>query len=68
MVGHGPNNELVIFKNKSAPIQISWLGYCNSTGLKEIDYIVVDKFVVKSSEKELYSENFLYAQYGTLTS
>ena len=61
LVGHGPNNRLVIFKNRSAPIQISWLGYCNSTGLKEIDYIVVDKFVVKESEKEHYSENFLYA-------
>ena len=61
LVGHGPDNRLTIFKNRAAPIQISWLGYCNSTGLKEMDYIIVDKFIVHDREKKLFSENFLYA-------
>ena len=61
LVGHGPDNRLTIFKNRAAPIQISWLGYCNSTGLKEMDYIIVDKFIVQDREKNLFSENFLYA-------
>ena len=61
LVGHGPDNRLSIFKNRAAPIQISWLGYCNSTGLKEMDYIIVDKFIVQDREKNLFSENFLYA-------
>ena len=61
LVGHGPDNRLTIFKNRAAPIQISWLGYCNSTGLKEMDYIIVDKFVVRDREKNLFSENFLFA-------
>lgn len=60
LVGHGPGNRMSIFKNKSAPIQISWLGYCNSTGINEIDYIVVDKNLIKDEEKKLYSENVLY--------
>lgn len=60
LVGHGPGNRLTIFKNRSAPIQISWLGYINTTGLKEIDYIVVDPNLVKEKEQNLYSEKFLF--------
>jgi len=60
LVGHGPGNRLTIFKNRSAPIQISWLGYINTTGLKEMDYIIVDPYLVKKEEKNLYSEKFLF--------
>ena len=60
LVGHGPGNRLTIFKNRSAPIQISWLGYTNTTGLKEMDYIIVDPYLVKKEEKSLYSEKFLF--------
>ena len=60
LVGHGPGNRLTIFKNRSAPIQLSWLGYTNTTGLKEMDYIIVDPYLVKKEEKSLYSEKFLF--------
>ena len=59
LVGHGPGNRLTVFKNRAAPIQISWLGFCNTTSLKEIDYIIVDPHVVKENEQTLYSEKFL---------
>ena len=59
LVGHGPGNRLAVFKNRAAPIQISWLGFCNTTGLKEIDYIIVDPHVVKKNEQVFYSEKFL---------
>ena len=49
LAGYSTGNRLQVFKNKPAPVQISWLGYCNDTHINEIDYIVADENVV--SEK-----------------
>ena len=49
-----------IFLNKSAPIQVTWLGYNATTGLKEIDYIITDPHVVPLSSQKYYSENIFH--------
>ena len=43
LAGYSTGNRLQVFKNKPAPVQISWLGYCNDTHIDEIDYIVRHK-------------------------
>lgn len=60
LVGHGPGNRLSIFKNRAAPLQICWLGYVNTTGVEEMDYIIADPFLIKKNEQNLYSEKILY--------
>ena len=52
-------NRVSIFSYRVAPIQISWLAYINTTGLDTIDYLLVDNNLVKSHEKNLYSEKIL---------
>lgn len=59
LAGHTFNNRFRIFKYKPAPIQISWLGYINTTGIKEIDYVIVDKHLIKNGEENLYTEKVL---------
>ena len=54
--GHTAKNRLSIFVNKAAPIQVTWLGYNASTGLKEIDYIIADPYVVPLSDQKYFSE------------
>ena len=52
-------DRIEIFNNRVSPIQISWLGYCNTIGFDTIDHIIADKNLIKEDEKQYYSENIL---------
>jgi protein O-GlcNAc transferase len=54
--GHTNKSRLTSFAYKPAPLQVSWLGYCASTGLTEIDYIIGDRIVTPASEADHFVE------------
>tara|TARA_B100001057_G_scaffold450727_1_gene493066 strand:- start:2962 stop:4662 length:1701 start_codon:yes stop_codon:yes gene_type:complete len=45
------SNRISIFNTRICPLQISWLGFNNSSGLKEVDFILADVNTVKEEEK-----------------
>tara|TARA_B110001452_G_scaffold75068_1_gene60805 strand:- start:377 stop:2059 length:1683 start_codon:yes stop_codon:yes gene_type:complete len=56
LVGYFARNRFTIMKYKAAPVQILWMGYVNTTGIEEVDYIIADNNLIKENEEKLYSE------------
>lgn len=58
--GHTEGNRLDIFSKNPAPIQISYLGFPNSTRLNSIKYRITDTIADNINSTQQYSENLLY--------
>lgn len=58
--GHTVGNRLLMFALKPAPIQISGLGFGNTTGLEQMDYLFSDHWVLPLELAHLIPESPLY--------
>ena len=50
LAGHSAHNRLPLFSQRIAPIQVSWLGYIGTTGIREMDYRLVDQWTLVPTE------------------
>jgi predicted O-linked N-acetylglucosamine transferase (SPINDLY family) len=57
--GYTENNRLDIFSLNPSPIQISYLGYPNTTGLNGIQYRITDKIADNIGSLQKYSETLI---------
>lgn len=63
--GHRPGNRISVFMHRAAPIQVSWMGYAGTTGLKEMDFIISDEFAIPKGEMKFYCESPLLLPNGS---
>jgi predicted O-linked N-acetylglucosamine transferase (SPINDLY family) len=60
LTGHMINNRLDILAKQAAPIQISWLGYPNTTGLPTIHYRLTDAIADPPGDSDpFYTEQLI---------
>jgi predicted O-linked N-acetylglucosamine transferase (SPINDLY family) len=59
LAGHIGGNRLLTFARKPAPVQFTYLGYQNTTGMSAIDYRLTDAITDPACADELYSEKLV---------
>lgn len=58
--GHTPYNRLLAFARRPAPVQVTWNGYPNTTGMSSMDYRITDAWADPPGETErLHSERLV---------
>ncbi len=62
LAGHTAKNRLTIFTYKPAPVQVTYLGYCNTSGLKSMDYWITDTILHPEDTVELAVEKIIRLQ------
>ena len=56
LAGHTTDNSLLVMAHKPAPIQVTYLGYVNTTGLEVMDYILTDSIASPPESEKFLTE------------
>ncbi len=54
LAGHTEGNRLLVFARKPAPVQVTYIGYPNTTGFESIDYRFTDAWADPAGQTERY--------------
>ncbi|MEZ6121816.1 MAG: tetratricopeptide repeat protein [Planctomycetaceae bacterium] len=64
LAGHTDGNRLPVFARRPAPVQVSFLGYPETTGLTRIDYFLSDVIRTPDGAPGCFSERIVHLPHG----
>ncbi len=64
--GHTAGSRLTVFAHRPAPVQVSWLGYFATTGLRCIDAVFLDECHAPKGFEEQFVEEIVRLKSGRL--
>ncbi len=63
--GHTSRNRLPVFSMRAAPLQMTWIGYLGTTGVREIDYYPIPKDIEFSGPVDhFFTESLIKLPFG----
>ncbi len=66
LAGHTSRHRLLAFAYRPAPLQLSYLGYCNTTGLPTMDYRLTDEWADPAGQEAFHTEQLVRLPRGFL--
>jgi protein O-GlcNAc transferase len=54
LAAHSGHNRLLAFARRPAPVQVTYLAYCSTTGVDAIDYRLTDRFLDPSDDDQAH--------------
>jgi len=67
LTGHTAKNRMPLFARKPAPVQVTYLGYPNTTGLATMDYRITDSWADPPDQTDhYYTEELVRLAHGFL--
>ena len=65
LCGHGPGNRILAFARRAAPLQVNYLDYSATTGMRSIDYRLTTEYCDPHGIADQYYSERLYRLPGT---
>jgi protein O-GlcNAc transferase len=60
LAGFTSDSRSDIFTHRPAPVHVNYLGYPGTLGMKDVDYIIADRFVIPPEQQQYYNEKVVY--------